>query len=373
MTAAPLAQRRFEALDGWRGVCALLVALWHFQVGGHLDGIAAFRSSFLFVDFFFVLSGFVIAYSSEDGLDAGGSRWTFLRKRFARVWPLHAAMLAVMVSQEFARQHLEGWSFPYARRPADIPLNLALGHGLGFLDRLTWNWPSWSISVEMALYLVFALGFLAAPRRWRAPLALAIVATALVVIGLFSKRYMAGAETFGLARGAAGFFTGYLVQRIWRRRPPKTGLWAEIAVAALVAAFLAVSGETAVSLAAPLVFGLAVWVFAAEGGAISRLLKSGPGLKLGAWSYSIYLVHAPVIVAFHIAYRVAKWPGGQVTHAAEAFGTPWLGDLINLLFVGLVLAIAPITYRFIEQPARRWLAPRRTGSPDARAGLREAA
>ena len=365
MATAPT--QRFEALDGWRGVCALLVALWHFQVGGHLDQVAAFRSSYLFVDFFFVLSGFVIAYSAEDGLDAGGSRWTFLRKRFARVWPLHAAMLAVMVSQEFVRQRLEGWSFPDARRPHDIAPNLALLHGLGFEKHLTWNWPSWSISVEMALYLAFALGFLATPRRWRTPIAIMVVAGAITMIGLFSPRYMGGAETFGLARGAAGFFTGYLVQRLWRMRPSRAGTWGEVAMAAAVVGFLAVSGETVVSLAAPLVFGAAVWVFAAEGGAISRALKSAPGLKLGAWSYSIYLVHAPVIVSLHIAYRVLKWPGGQVTHAAEAFGTPWLGDLINLIFVGLVLLIAPLTYRFIEGPGRRLFAP--ASSRGARSGL----
>lgn len=350
--------RRFEALDGWRGVCALLVALWHGQMGGHIDMVAPFRNSFLFVDFFFVLSGFVIAYSSEDGLEAGGSRVRFLRRRFARVWPLHAAMLALMVGQEFVRQELEGWSFPDARRPGDILPNLLLVHGLGWERHLTWNWPSWSISVEMALYVVFALAFMAVPRRWRGWAAGAIVVGALTTIGLFSPRFMGSAETFGLARGLAGFFTGYLVQRLWRARPARVGTWGEAAAVGLVIGFLWLSGEEPLSLAAPLVFGLAVWVFAGEGGAISRALKSGPGLKLGAWSYSIYLIHAPIIVSLHIAYRVAKWPGGQVTKAAAAFDTPFVGDLINLIFLALVLGIAPLTYRFIEMPGRRLLAPR---------------
>lgn len=354
---------RFEALDGWRGVCALVVALWHFQLGGHLDRIAAFRSSYLFVDFFFVLSGFVIAYSSEAGLDAGGSRAVFLQKRFARVWPLHAAMLAVMVSQEFLRQRLEGWSFPDARQPHDILPNLALLHGLGFDKDLTWNWPSWSISVEMALYLAFSLVFLAAPRRWRTWIAGAVVATSLGVIALFSARYMGDAATFGIARGAAGFFTGYLVQRLWRARPAKVGTLGELAVMALVAGWLTFAHETALSLAAPVMFGLVVWVFAGEGGAVSRGLKSAPGLKLGAWSYSIYLIHAPIIVSFHIAWRVLGLPGDKITSAVAATGSPWVGDVINLVFVALVLAIAPLTYRFIETPGRRLFAPRRGPVP----------
>ena len=351
------ASDRFEALDGWRGVCALLVALWHFQLGGHLDRVAAFKSAFLFVDFFFVLSGFVIAYSAEARLDAGGSRATFLRKRFARVWPLHAAMLGVMVGQEFLRQKLEGWSFPDARQPHDILPNLALLHGLGFDEDLTWNWPSWSISVEMALYLVFALIFMAAPRRWRAWIAAGIVAAAMTTIGLLSHRYMGDAATFGIARGAAGFFTGYLVQRLWRARPLKVGTGGELATIAMVLGFLTFAQETALSLAAPAVFGLAVWVFAGEGGAVSRGLKSAPGLKLGAWSYSIYLIHAPIIVAFHIAWRVLGLPGGMLTKAVGAIGSPWAGDAINLVFLVLVLAIAPLTYRFIETPGRRLFAP----------------
>jgi peptidoglycan/LPS O-acetylase OafA/YrhL len=349
--------QRFEALDGWRGVCALLVALWHFQLGGHLDRVAAFKSAFLFVDFFFVLSGFVIAYSAEAGLDEGGSRVAFLRKRFARVWPLHAAMLGVMVGQELLRQKLEGWSFPDAREVRDILPNLALLHGLGFDDDLTWNWPSWSISVEMALYVVFALLFMSAPRRWRTWIAGAVVIAAMAAIGLLSRRYMGDAATFGIARGAAGFFTGYLVQRLWRARPLKVGTGGELATVALVLGFLTFAQETALSLAAPLVFGLAVWVFAGEGGAVSRALKSPPGLKLGAWSYSIYLIHAPIIVSFHIAWRVLHLPGGMLTKAVAAIGTPWAGDAIDAVFLILVLAIAPLTYRFIETPGRRLFAP----------------
>jgi peptidoglycan/LPS O-acetylase OafA/YrhL len=350
--------QRFEALDGWRGVCALVVALWHFQLGGHLERIGAFRSAYLFVDFFFVLSGFVIAYSAEQGLDAGGSRATFLRKRFARVWPLHAAMLGVMIGQELVRQKLEGWSFPDARQPHDILPNLALLHGLGFDTDLTWNWPSWSISVEMALYVIFALIFMAAPRRWRGWIAGAIVGAAVTAIALFSRRYMGDAATFGLARGAAGFFTGYLVQRLWRVMPLKTGTGGELATIALVLGFLSFSHETALSLAAPLVFGLVVWVFAGEGGAVSRLLKSPPGLKLGVWSYSIYLIHAPIIVSLHIAWRVLGLPGGMITKAVAAIGTPWAGDAIDAVLVVLVLLIAPLTYRFIETPGRRLFAPR---------------
>jgi len=52
---------RLEALDGWRGLAALMVALYHFEASSHVRDLAFVRVFYLFVDFFFALRGFVIA------------------------------------------------------------------------------------------------------------------------------------------------------------------------------------------------------------------------------------------------------------------------------------------------------------------------
>ena len=57
---------RFHVLDGWRGVCALLVALFHVNAVGHFYGLPVVRNGLLFVDFFFVLSGFVITHAYAE-------------------------------------------------------------------------------------------------------------------------------------------------------------------------------------------------------------------------------------------------------------------------------------------------------------------
>ena len=98
-------QRRFVALDGWRGVCASLVALFHMPTGSHLGQLLPVQNAWLFVDFFFVLSGFVISHAAEGRLWRPGENSRFLLKRFARLWPLHAVMLGAMVLLEAAR----GW------------------------------------------------------------------------------------------------------------------------------------------------------------------------------------------------------------------------------------------------------------------------
>ena len=92
------AAERFENLDAIRGICALFVALFHFPANGLLASNALVRNAYLFVDYFFVLSGFVIAFSYGDRLCAGEiSLGRFIGLRLGRIYPLHLAVLAVFV------------------------------------------------------------------------------------------------------------------------------------------------------------------------------------------------------------------------------------------------------------------------------------
>ena len=73
---------RFTALDSWRGICAILVTLFHFPLtGGWVHDSALVRDSYLFVDFFFVLSGYVMMSTQADKLYRPGGGWRYLIKR----------------------------------------------------------------------------------------------------------------------------------------------------------------------------------------------------------------------------------------------------------------------------------------------------
>src|SRR5947207_14296459 len=91
--------KRFEALDSWRGIAACLVALYHLRLysDSPLIALPLLQHSYLFVDFFFVLSGFVIAANYQQRLGEGFSMWRFALLRFGRVYPLHLALLAVCI------------------------------------------------------------------------------------------------------------------------------------------------------------------------------------------------------------------------------------------------------------------------------------
>src|SRR2546428_12039863 len=88
-----------SASVSWRGIAACLVALFHLEayshlVYSHLHGVPFLRNSWLFVDFFFVLSGFVIAANYQQRLLDGFGVGRFLLLRLGRLYPLHFAILA---------------------------------------------------------------------------------------------------------------------------------------------------------------------------------------------------------------------------------------------------------------------------------------
>ncbi|RUT82360.1 acyltransferase, partial [Mesorhizobium sp. M7A.T.Ca.US.000.02.1.1] len=98
-----VAGERFLVLDSWRGICALLVALFHFPTASTISQSAFIGSSYLFVDFFFVLSGFVIASSYGDRLNQPEQVARFALVRFGRIYPLHLLMLAAFAGFELLR------------------------------------------------------------------------------------------------------------------------------------------------------------------------------------------------------------------------------------------------------------------------------
>ena len=357
---------RFEVLDSLRGVCALLVVLFHLPVSSHLHALALTRHGYLFVDFFFVLSGFVIAHAYGARLSTGREVGRFLIRRVGRVWPLHVAVLGAFVVLEFCRLwfHFDDiTAFARDRAPEYLLTNLLLIQAYGIHPYLTWNGPAWSISVEMGCYVVFGALLLWAPRRFNTWALLIAVAGALVVLN-FAPRFMNTTYSFGFPRAAYGFFLGCLVHRLWSSGPdlsPRVTGWMEpISLFAVVAFVSLARGPWEVL--APLLFALSIWVFASEGGAVSRALAARPMIRLGHWSYSIYMTHMLVITVMLIAARnLQLMPNGRRVD----LGSVWLNDLFSLAVIAFIVGLSALTYRWIETPGRDWINGRLNKKPDA--------
>ena len=339
MTEPGRAADRYLTLDSLRGVCALAVALFHYPVVSDVSADAFVRNAYLFVDFFFVLSGFVIAKAYEGRLAEPGATPAFLIKRIGRVWPLHVVMLGVFVTVSALKG--EVGADPRHSVPA-IFSNLALIHSLGIHKELSWNAPSWSISVEAFLYVAFVILARVPKQVWTYG---ALVLLSLAVLLWVAPSGMESTYDFGVFRGLAGFFTGCLVSRL---RPRPLGSVGEVAVVLGVLAFL-IAGQA--QILAPLIFGLGVLVFARGNGVVSRLAKLPPFLKIGEWSYSIYMVHTAVAGFF--------WTIEKPLHLTHQRGASWLiasdplyANLLAVPYLLVVIAASAVTYTFIEAPAR---------------------
>jgi len=375
----PAGPGRFAVLDGWRGVCAVLVALYHVEVigeiyAGHLRALPVIDNAYLFVDFFFVLSGFVIAHTYQTRITSAGEFLSFEIRRFGRVWPLHMAILLVFIVLELAKLYARARGMGMESRPFSnsfsvpaIFTNIFLAQTFGLDSGLTWNQPSWSIGAEFYTYLAFALLVLAGRRRF----VLAALATALAsacIVAVFSPDYMRATFDYGFFRCLYGFFVGVLVRQLGRfdrgvdkrRSIGSTAL--ELALVLLMLLFVSVANARPISLLSPLLFAMAVYVFARERGAVSHLLRTRPFRFAGARSYSIYMTHALVLVTMARIIRTVQAHGGAVERIGANvdgsreqllwFGSSWSSDGLVLVFLLLLFVTASITYRFIENPGR---------------------
>lgn len=373
---------RFRALDGWRGICALLVALHHIEVHGWIYWQPLIRNAWLFVDFFFVLSGFVIAHAYGEKLQSGARIKDFAVRRLGRLYPLHLVMLAALVTLELAHlviahgHHIAEAraAFTGDRSPFAILTNLVLLQAMGLHNSETWNGPAWSISCEFYTYLLFAGVCLLTPRR-----TLRIVAAALLallgafVLARFSDYGMRETFHFAIFRCVYGFFAGVLTYELWRWGAARwiRGTAAEVAAVAIALLFLVLvpGNRTLEYLATPL-FAAVVLVFAGEGGIVSRVLTLRPVAALGRWSYSIYMVHTFVIASLFSVLHVAElrvhapWLVRLANGDVYAdLGSALANDLLTGAFVVGVVALSAATYRFVERPGQALFARLRHGGP----------
>jgi peptidoglycan/LPS O-acetylase OafA/YrhL len=366
--------RRYESLDGLRGIAAIAVVLFHINWSNHITETHLVRQGYLFVDLFFVLSGFVLSRAYGDTIHTLRHAAGFLTLRFFRIYPLHIAVLLVFVMYEVAqlpaaRLGLAIHPFGDATPVGTLGPNLLLAESLIFSGPPTWNVPSWSISCEAVAYVAFAAVACAGAFKARHIVMWAFAAAAvLYAIVLHAKGSLFAMVDFGLLRCFAGFCVGIAVSRIsdaeFVQLPSATYDAAVLLLVAAMVALFSLANGPADILAVP-VFGLLVLMLQADKGLSARILTSTPIAHLGRISYSIYMVHWLPLVLAGVALKHALGAGAR--YEGEYFAMyrvdPWLGDLGVALMLTLVVVIASVTYRKVEAP---WRAFGRTLASPAR-------
>ena len=344
---SPKNTHELRALTGMRGVAAWFVVLYHVRlsVENVPSGVLSMLSKgYLAVDFFFLLSGFVISLSWSERIRSGGVRTVpaFLWRRLARIWPLHlfmlgcAAALAVLLA---AIGRHDAADYPFG----DLPLHVFLLQNWGFTDHLAWNDPSWSISTEWAAYLLFPL--LALGIDWRRlPSWAVLIAIAALLVVLHAS--MAGSPTlgtdiwtYGLRRCLIEFAVGSAVCALWLRWRDIPGRPAVAAVALAASLLLARLLGAPETLTIPAAFAALLLALALTSNGRNPL--ESPALHyLGEISYATYLGHFLLFVVFKLAF------------VDDARAIP---PLLIALYLALVFGSSVALYHLVERPAQDWM------------------
>ena len=311
---------RFHLLDGLRGFAAILVVLYHLPP--YLQKWFACPNAFLAVDFFFCLSGFIIAYSYENRILSGMSLRDFCLSRFIRLYPLYflgsfLGLLAVCIlTFGHGRSHLRFSDLLVAGGLA-VTVLPNLGTAWSNHNIFPLNGPAWSLFFELFANLIFWFGI-----RFRLATRLAlllITSTSLILLSLARGPLsdvgaFTGSFTPGFARVGFSFAMGLVTYRVYQSRRStllsgKIALAASFAVIALLGAMLLTRGKLVeqhttqlflVAIASPLVVYL---------GSLVKVPAAAEPICsfLGDFSYPLYILHQPFLLVWggHTAHRLS--------------------------------------------------------------------
>ncbi|MCA6115827.1 acyltransferase [Bradyrhizobium sp. WSM 1738] len=335
--------------DGLRIIAAGAVVVLHYSDYFKDVPVGRFMVAYtwhfnLFVDLFFIVSGFVIARQYFGRVNGSSSIGRFIWRRLARIYPLHLATLAFYVALAGALHFGAARTDNPARYPlSDVPSQLLLLHAF-VGERLTFNFPSWSLSAEMFCYLLFPVLALLAHRRKEAIIALVIVtalANSLWAWAIGTTPWADWINQGGGFRALPAFSLG-MACHLFRDRIAR---WPTIpgALAASLAAFI-VFGSLLPTMAALLaIYAIALLAIQADcAGRETQLSRLGFD-RWAPLTFSCYMLHIPVATVV-------------ITFGSRLLSLSPNQRLILAPVAVIVLAFASvISLRNFETPLRRYL------------------
>lgn len=345
-------RRSLKALTGIRILAALYVVIYHSRLSamlldhGHVLSARFFGKGYFAVPVFFILSGFILAYTYEGQIEDSGDHRRFWEARFARIWPAYALSLVAYALVDRTMPHFGTSLATLFMVQAWNPFNLKMA-GAG-------NFVCWSLSTEAFFYLVFPWFQTWVERRFPRTQVLMLVLMLVACVALNSGARILGYAPTGIFRWIpfplihlGEFFAGvcmgnlFLLQLTARATDatkvlPGSGLWTYVSLVFSVA--LLATPENRWSSLAVVPLCALIYGLAAERTGLSAFLSTRIMLLAGGISYSVYL--------FQLSVKEFT------LKVADLLGT---GSAVMRMIavVPLLLVLAYIVFRFVEEPARR--------------------
>lgn len=370
-----LAKPRYEILDGLRGVAAMLVVLFHIlETYSSGPAFHPMNHGYLGVDFFFVLSGFVIGYAYDDRWNRM-TMWEFFKRRIVRLHPL--VILGCLFGL-FMFYFTDSPMFPFVNETPVWKLIVMTLVAFLMIPALTqwdirgWNEtnalnnPTWSLMFEYVANILYALFIRKLSTRL---LVLLVVLFALLIVNLtmnfdwFAVWGERSAEAYtviggwsmtpdhlliGYTRLLYPFFMGLLLSRIGRHIKVRAGFWVCSAMVAAIMWMPRIGGEVhpwmnGVYETLIILFFLPLIVSIGAGSQVKGKTSVWWCKFLGEISYPLYIMHYPFI------YLQLKWAENH--HNAPLSQHIFVG--ISVFFLALGVAYAAL--KVYDIPVREWL------------------
>lgn len=364
---------RIHTLDSLRGIFALMVVLLHFPAEWTFLEHPLVRNDGISVDFFFVLSGFVVSLIYSESLTNGRNFGNYMIRRFGRIWPLHVFVLLLFLGLDIVR-------FAASKRGLasdDAFFGQSDYWTVWFQDLLFFNafrtepsfhlnFPAWSIGAEFWTYVVFGLLVLTTRQWLPVAAAIAMAGCLSILLGYIDPGFGA-AFGWALFRSIFFFLAGYAVWHVWKhlkdRALPVPSLVEVGTVIVVILAILYRNTLPVPPIAFAIIFGAAIVVFCFQAGIISRLLLTRPVLAIGERSYSIYLLHVLVMTVVGMALRITtRLTGFDFYKPGTVSGEPidllslgpvWATNLAVAAMLLLIIWVSGLTYRYVELPGQK--------------------
>lgn len=354
----------YPILDGLRGIAALIVVGFHIFEPNATNSLDQFiNHGYLAVDFFFILSGFVIGYAYDD-------RWNrmtlsgFFKRRLVRLQPM-VVMGMIIGACLFYFSDSPKWPMIHTIPLWAVILTMLVGFTLiplppsmdirGWQEMHPLNGPGWSLFYEYVANILYAIGVRKFSKKALTVLVM-ISGAYLIYYAVNSKSgdLMGGWTlnreqlTIGFTRLMYPFFGGLLLSRMINISKIKGSFLISSALIALVLFMPRIGGEDHrwmnglyESLTVVLIFPAIIYI--AASGAVSKGIESNLCKFLGDISYPIYITHFPLI------YVYSAWLSNNPqadTGMKVVYGF--------LTFIGAIL-IGYLSLRFYDEPIRKWL------------------
>lgn len=358
-------KKHYEILDGLRGVAAIIVVAFHileaFNGGSRFNQII--NHGYLAVDFFFLLSGFVVAYAYDDRWTKM-TQWEFYKRRLIRLQPM--VIMGMIIGAIFYYFQASDNLFPMIANMEvwKVIVTMVVGFTLlpippsleirGWGEMHPLDGPAWSLFFEYIANILYALVFRKFSNKVMSVFVL-IFAGMLInytvfgpkgdVIGGWSLNFEQ--MNIGFTRLLYPFFAGVLLCRLGKLIHIKGAFWVCSLLITIVLAMPRIGDENSLwmnglyeSFCIILIFPLIVAIGA--GGVIKNPLSLKICKGLGDISYPIYITHYPLI------YWYTAWVVDNKVSLQDGY----------LIGIGVLIASITIAYlclKLYDEPVRNWL------------------